>query len=60
MNIINVLIPIFLVLGMGALSIKARIFKADDSYIFSRYDFYIGFPILIFYSLLHTEFAKVS
>lgn len=60
MNIIAVLVPVFLVIGLGFLSVKTKIFKADDSYIFSRYDFYIGFPFLIFYSLLHTDFQKIS
>jgi malonate transporter and related proteins len=60
MNIINILIPVFLVLALGALSIKMKIFKSEDSYIFSKYDFYIGFPILIFYTLSHTEFSSIS
>lgn len=60
MDIIQILIPVFLVIGLGALSVFTKIFKPEDSYLFSRYDFYVGFPILIFYSLLHTDFAKIS
>lgn len=60
MEIISILIPIFLVMGLGALSVFFKIFSVSDSYIFSRYDFYIGFPILIFYSLLHTDFGKIG
>lgn len=60
MEIIGILIPIFLVMGLGAGSVFLKIFSVSDSYIFSRYDYYIGFPILIFYSLLHTAFEKIG
>ncbi len=60
MEIIGILIPIFLVMGLGAASVFLKIFSVSDSYIFSRYDYYIGFPILIFYSLLHTGFEKIG
>ncbi len=60
MDIVNILIPVFLALGLGALSVKTRIFTLKDSYLFSKYDYYIAFPILIFYTLLQTDFEKIS
>ncbi|MBT6068202.1 AEC family transporter [Candidatus Peregrinibacteria bacterium] len=60
MEIIEILIPVFLVFGLGALSVALKIFKSTDSYIFTRYVFYFGFPILIFNRLNHTAFEKVA
>ena len=60
MNIIQILLPVFLVIGLGTVSVAAKVFKQEDSAIFSHYDYYIGFPILIFYSLAHTDFGKIG
>lgn len=58
-TILQTLLPIFLVMGLGMLSVKLKIFSVEDSKIFSNYDYYIGFPVLIFYSLLNTNFKNV-
>ena len=60
MEIIEILIPVFLVLGLGSASVFGKIFTSDDSYIFSKYVFYFGFPVLIFNRLNHTAFEKVT
>jgi hypothetical protein len=59
LKITETLIPVFLVLFLGYISVMSKIFKSEDSKNFSKYDFYFGFPILIFYSLLHTNFENI-
>jgi len=60
MDVISILIPVFLVLALGYVSVLGKIFTSDDSYVFSKYVFYFGFPILIFNRLNHTAFEKVA
>lgn len=60
MNIIEILIPVFLVFGLGALSVASKVFSSDDSYVFSKYNYYFGLPILIFFSLYQTDFEKIG
>lgn len=60
MEILTIVLPLFLVMGLGALGVWTKVFKSEDSHIFSRYDYYVGFPILIFYSLSHTDFQKIT
>lgn len=58
-KIAETLIPIFLVVGLGVLSVWCKVFATEDSQKFSKYDYHFGFPILILYSLLHTDFTKI-
>lgn len=60
MHILDILLPIFLVMGLGALSVFLKVFKPQDSLIFSKYDYNIGFPILLFYTLVHTHFEQIG
>ncbi len=60
MEIIEILIPVFLMFGLGALSVWGKIFTSNDSYVFSKYVFYFGFPFLIFNRLNHTEFSSIT
>jgi len=59
LRIIPLILPIFLVLGCG---VVLRVLKAADENwvrVLNRYGLYIGFPALIFESLIHIEGASL-
>ncbi len=60
MEIVNILIPVFLTMGLGALSVLLKVFKQEDTTVFTRYDYYFAFPILMFLTLFHTDFTVVG
>lgn len=60
MQIISILIPIFAVIGLGFICVWFKLFSSEDSRIFSKYDYYVGFPILIFYALAFTDFEQIK
>lgn len=60
MQVLLILIPVFLVIFTGYFLVRIGLFKPKDSYIFSRYSFYVGMPVLLFRSISMTEFQAIS
>lgn len=58
-SIINTILPVFLLILLGWLCVKIRIFKRDQSVTFNNYAYYIALPVLIFQSLSKLEFTRI-
>lgn len=60
MPVVNVLIPVFLIMGLGALSVKTKIFTKADTTVFTRYDYYFALPALMFLTLATSDFTSIN
>ncbi len=58
-SIINTILPVFLLILLGWLCVKIKIFKREQSATLNNYAYYIALPVLIFQSLSKLEFNKI-
>lgn len=57
--IINSVFPVFLLIFLGWLCVKIKLFKKEHSAIFNNFAYYIALPLLIFQSLSKIPFDNI-